>query len=1651
MKKQQPLHPLQTTNLIRENYLRYLKTLFPVQEENLRQNLWGELETTNMLVKGPLLEATPEFEKGRSIQTLIQQGILNKRFEKLCNPALPFERTLYKHQDQAIEKIAKYKRNTVVTTGTGSGKTETFLIPILNHLLEEEDAGTLYQPGVRALLLYPMNALANDQMKRLRKILKNYPQITFGRYIGDTETNEDAAIKKFYEQFPDEEILENETLSRMRMQKTPPHLLVTNYAMLEFLLLRPADNAFFDGETANHWKFIVIDEAHIYNGAMGMEIAMLLRRVKDRVLHHNQTIQAIATSATLGRGEQDFPEVVQFASTLFSEPFSWNQKDSTQQDVVKATRLPYHYGQKTWTVKSPSVFIEINKFLEKESNPADTISNFISICKKHSVPDFIIKKAANFAGASNSDLTINRFLFELLRENQSLATLKKHLEEESQFLNEIAPQIFPGEDEPIEPLISLVNLAGKAKPIDESASLLPARYHLFARALEGAFICLNHHKHPKDESRIFLKRHTECPHCQSPVFEVMTCIRCGSFYILGNIEEDHELKLLPYETNLKDLESTDTHFYYLGEQIAEENEDEDVISGSTEITAEKHEKYTICTGCGNLYEGQASKQFCDCSIETPKILLYDIKVSRDTNTLKKCVSCGARSNRGIVYRFLTGQDAPVSVLATALYQQIPPDTHEFQRELPGEGRKLLTFSDSRQDAAFFAPYLEGTYQRLFRRRLIIKSLLSDEDARAGLYTVDDITPSLKKRAEKLDIFDFNDTYVARNKIVKTWLMQELIALDRQISLEGVGLVKFKLRHHPSWKLSSALAAPPWNFSKEEAWNLTALLLDSLRQQGAVLFPDQVDPTSQEFEPRNFEFYVNESDPQTKKHIFSWVPKKGSNRRLDILEKILFSKYPEMDKGDLRSVSLEALKGIWREITTSRAWKDMFVKKQVNAPYQINYQAWNIIPLVEDNDEIVYRCNKCNNISSYNVHQVCPTFNCDGELEVFNPSSPYWTNNHYRNLYQNLNPIPMKTEEHTAQWTQNSALTKQQSFITGETNVLSCSTTFELGVDVGELQAVVLRNMPPTTANYVQRAGRAGRRTDSAAFTLTFAQRRSHDLMYYENPKKMVSGLMPPPIVSLQNEKIIRRHVHSVLFASFFRWAVDSYNHDYSRVWDFFFGKKQADTETITPPGIEIFQKFLQSRPKTVQDSLYRVIPEKLHKNFDLSNWGWVEHLTFDQVLNPFPNEEIDPALDRTIEEVISDFALINQEIEIASREKQYKLADQLQKTLVTLENLHLFGFLGSHNILPKYGFPTDVVPLRTTHIHIPEAKQVELDRDLRIAIGEYAPGNSIVAAKRVWTSAGIYKPPKKELDKFYFSECPHCKRFTYSRIEETENSTSICAACGNSINTKQRRNRGNFIIPRFGFIADSDQIGHVGDSRPKRFYSTIIHFGEYKTPGKEIVQNFSLTLDEKLSSSSIEIKKLCSPFGHIVVINKGMGGQGYRVCSICGFAAPPLFGKKSSNHKNPKTKNECRGKIEMLSLGHQFMTDVLELQINPKSHHVEEETWLSVLYAILEGASEAVGIRRDDINGTMHYANNSEIPSFILYDDVPGGAGHVAHIGNHLKETLITAYDRVKKDCCGPETSCYECLRNYRNQVYHDQLKRGKAKEFLEMVTKAFY
>jgi len=316
--------PVKASKEIVDKYLVYLKTIFKIKDEEYSRLLNNEISKRDYFYKGPYLDVTNSFESGKTTKDLVSNGTLTKSFLRFN---LSHDRKLYKHQELAIEKSLQ-GRNLVVSTGTGSGKTESFLFPILNYLskLNEDEMLT---PGVRAIIIYPMNALANDQMDRLRVILRDYPEITFGSYTGQTQKDYSKALANFHELNDYQNPMSNELISRDQMHDNPPHILITNYSMLEYLMLRPESSVFFEDDMAKLWKYIVLDEAHIYSGSTGIEVSMLLRRLKARLSNFN--IQFFLTSATLGTEKQN-REAVKFATDLCDTRFD-------ESDIIRAYRV----------------------------------------------------------------------------------------------------------------------------------------------------------------------------------------------------------------------------------------------------------------------------------------------------------------------------------------------------------------------------------------------------------------------------------------------------------------------------------------------------------------------------------------------------------------------------------------------------------------------------------------------------------------------------------------------------------------------------------------------------------------------------------------------------------------------------------------------------------------------------------------------------------------------------------------------------------------------------------------------------------------------------------------------------------------------------------------------------------------------------------------------------------------------------------------------------------------------------------------------------------------------------------------------------------------------------------------------------------------
>lgn len=1603
------IHPLYGKNKIAKSYQDFLASSFPISNRTIEEAFINELSMKDLLSKGPYLEVTAPYKKGATITDLVEIGELSPRFLSINQQELPSNRQLYTHQEKAIEK-ANLNKNFVVSTGTGSGKTEAFMMPILNALFKEIEEGTL-NAGVRALFVYPMNALANDQMKRLRSLLKDTPEITFGRYTGETEQFEAPALSKFESQNPGVKRIPNELLSRSEIRKNPPHILVTNYAMLEYLLLRPTDTDLFEGPYSNQWRFIVLDEVHSYNGANGIEIGMLLRRLKDRVLKNrpfNGSLQCIATSATLGSGAEAKRKVLQFAQNIFDEPFDYVSE--MENDLIVSERIDYADMHQIIYNPDWSIYEYLLTLLEKENYDNHDILKLKSYGLTEVECEQFIKK----------NLPVNQMLYYLLSQDKNLFDLRDLLKDKPRTLDDILIKLVAkkakfGEvkaQEVQQGVINLVNLAVAVTVEDTEEPLLPARYHVFIRAIEGCFVRL----HPEVKVSLQAKKVDE--NTGAPFFEIGVCGNCGQVHLIGEIEDDKFVQR-------KQSGHIDESFYYsafmLKENDVHEIEDEDENdSGDNENHQTSINEYQMCTACSTVWH--ASEEPVDCcssrQLGFSKCVTL-LKEDMKTKGHSKCNHCGKKRHNPIKL-FLTGSDGPAGVLATALYQQLIADskeviineniTEEIDDVFDGlfdetpttnvveevyEPQKLLIFSDSRQEAAYFAPYLDYKYEQQLWRTLMYKAIKNFEDSDGvGLKSW---ANEVYKLALKNNAYPGRMDEEEKRTMAEEFVMSEFVKGNDRSSLEGMGLVTFEMELPEGINKVIDKVVERFDLSSVEEWRaLVNSVFSTIRYMNIVTHLERSHNRSDRMKPVHFDMGLSKEGTDSKTYVKAWIPKR-SNARFDYVKRVFINK--GMDEEQAKEKSRNILDLLWKLTNQNQFFADFFVSRSGNNV--LMHDIWRV-----RQNRPLYECGSCKIITAYNVSDTCPTNACQGKLHPIDREN---INSHYLRTYEQMIPIPMNVKEHTAQLSPDKAADYQEKFVKGEINVLSCSTTFEMGVDVGGLEAVFLRNVPPETANYIQRAGRAGRRKSSVAFVLTFAQRRSHDLNFYQEPENIIAGIIQPPVLKMDNPKILKRHLNSLVLSTFFREN------------EKFFGTSlDFMGESINGSGPKKLQSFVRDLSPSLERSVERVTPKPLRElsHPELVDWKNDLLLTSDSLMNKVATRYYED-----LNEI--------KKLRLIEIDKGAIGIDKFNRIIKRVTSENLIGFLSTNNIIPKYGFPVDVVEMT---VFAGDKDDIRLSRDLSIAIGEYAPGSQIVANGSIYESTGIRKLKGFEVPTLFYTECENCK--TYNVVERIDpnfkESIVPCDECHE--NTRVHK----MIIPKFGFTAR--KLEKAGERKPGRENRSRVFFSEYFYSNEEDVKErqISTEMDKVLLLNDQSVNIKYSPYGKLSVISRGRNGRGYKICSLCGS----MVFDATNKHKNMMNKN-CEGKQENkhVHLGHEFTSDVLEIEFISISN--SPDSWESILYALLNGAGTALGINRRDIDGCIRRSYNNQ-PTIILFDKVPGGAGYMQEVFDELDIVIKAALKLVQSCQCGKETSCYGCLKDYSNQYCHDTLTRGSVQEFLQ-------
>lgn len=1594
--------PITAAENIKDEFIGYISTLFHISDKDYVAQFSAALREDGAISKGPYLDVSDSFKTGKSLAQMIEEGEASALFRDLegnipdGEKEIQINRGLYIHQEQALRKTNEGK-NLIVTTGTGSGKTECFLIPIINHLLREAEEGAL-SAGVRAILIYPMNALANDQMKRLRNLLKSYPSITFGVYNSSTKQNEQDGIVEYGKVYKDAnghplKPLKNEIISRDQMQKTPPHILVTNYAMLEYMMLRPKDDLVFSGAKL---RFLVLDEAHIYRGATGMETSLLLKRLKARISNPANVLH-ILTSATLGGKEAD-EDIVKFAQTVCNASFH-------TENIIRSQSVTPSYEKKAVDVPL-SMFAD----LVDPKKPLNTIAKDYGM----DIPD----------GVSDSE-----FLYDLCVSSSVYRDLRR-ITNHPMTIPEITIALRTYHNVTQQDVVNIIGVAVQASK--NKSALIKARYHMFAKALEGAYITFGKNK------RLMLNRNRSITidGDEWKVFECAICEDCGRVAVVGReIDGKIEFANSSYDPDLEYYllrDSRDLDF-----ELSEDDEDEPEEIGKND--------YLLCPKCGAIiHESLKFDPPCTCGIN------HYVKIRKARKSEGrgegKCPSC----NFGAFKTFYLGYDAATAVLGTSLFEELPESEkvlkskktelgakkslfgvsrQNTQVDLIRRKRQFLSFSDSRGEAAFFASYMTASYNEFLRRRGIWHIVEKNKENMAAhpweiQHFVDELTAyfdSCRTFAEPGDKGVENLTAVSRKN---AWIavLNEMVNARRSTSLTSLGIVQFNYKGNSIDVMRDVAEAH--NQKVEDVKALFDLLAMEIVYHGAL--EGNCDLTNDD---REYIFYTSKPkrvkrckdiDKDKKKaYLAGWssaVRKNGAFLKNGRLKRVMNTlAIDEVDANQLLQIYWdEVLRG---EESLSAAGNDEFY---------FSTDRFTISSGTEDMP--IYVCDVCGKTTMMNCKGMCTTLKCGGHLHRI-PHDSLLKDNHYAKLYQSSLMQPLHIKEHTAQLGREEQQKYQEMFINKEINALSCSTTFEMGVDVGDLETVYLRNMPPSPANYVQRAGRAGRGKNAAAFSLTYSKLSSHDFTYFKNPENMITGKIGVPLFTVRNEKVILRHIFAVALSDFFAKQVDVYN------------SNNADV-LLNGDGWERLCAYLNNRPKHLKEILKASIPEEMHEIMGINDYSWTDKLIGeDGVLRIAVDEFRD-----TVQYYVNEYQrLLAEGLTQQAAAVEKKLWSYRRGKEDNRGRNELIEFLVRNNVLPKYGFPVDTVELYQ-NANAATDKKLQMVRDLQLAISEYAPDSQVVADGKLYTSRYIRKLPQttgQEWETAYIAQCgnPSCMTWNY-RTMEPDMSGQQCVSCHEIISRSRWKQA---IEPRRGFVADEKPKDVPMRKPDKAFRSDDFYVGDAQ---RQIMQKYAFVMKD---GNRFQMETSIND-SLMVVCN-----DDFYVCPHCGYAESTTENMEvtgfnshqktlEKKHSTPWGKS-CEVKLVKNKLCHVFRTDVVRLVFaTPQAG--SQEVMLSVMYALLEALSSALDIERNDIKGCLHKVvyGNRLIYSIVLYDAVAGGAGHVRRLvtedGAQFRKVVEKAIAITKGCNCSP--SCYSCLRNYYNQKIHDLLNRKYAYSFLE-------
>ncbi len=1672
------LNPIVYTEKVVSDFLRYQITAYPFADENLYQQMriLLNLEETRAtpLFKGPYISLSRSFRKGAKITDLISEGILHPHLTHIA----PYP-NVYGHQESAIRAITT-KKTTLVSTGTGSGKTETFLYPIISRCLQLRDEGAA--AGIVAVIVYPMNALAEDQLGRLRELLAG-SGVTFGMYVGKTPENtsdapgkklRDGASKLDYERelekakrekqtyaiYPAEERVSRE---EMRTKGKQPRILLTNVNQLELLLTRQRDVELFNGARL---EFLVFDEAHTFTGAIGAETACLIRRLRSFCGKGTTDTTCIATSATIVDPERGADAGADFAARFFGVP---------PENVVMVQE---EYEPDLWVE-----FRQVTTALP--GNPAQHLKDVLNAVEGGDKAGELVQAA--FAAMTGNLIDANNWeqsLYEQLAANELVYQIAQSLET-PRLLTEFIADLVNRVGRKVSEEEVLCWLALGAASRKQHRPLLRPVVHGFIRGVSGAVVTfppklerpklwLSAEDATKDDTPLNSPANREeqeklnSLQARSEVVEelfrlpVMTCTTCGQHYFTHHVGDFSFFGKFPGGGQAINQR-------VIWKPLAPENGGKRVVLLDRLITTDEEDEIAeldanypsstvplyICRHCGTLHSETVNR--CDgCGREGKLVTLLAVRQKdKAPGKLTSCVACQALG------RLAPGgyREPARNVRAVAV-----SDVHVLAQNMihHAERRRLLVFADNRQDAAFQAGWMQD-----HARRFRLRSLMYDR-IKSSAVSVGDLTAYLD------DILEADDE-LSRALIPEVWRVARKEAEGVRHSEERRHFLRIQVLREIATGVKQRIGLEPWGRLKVEyaglsnqlefaaKWSLLlgitqdslvegiASLLDVTRRSNILL----------DREGRIFSKFWQAGDFEIQRGylpLMSGVPKGLKLRRSpsDDTNRVL---QWLSEKGDTLPRQVAKKWGVNKELINEfydELWQLLTEELQLLVTVTLTGNRNRALPRCAgvrqiDADKLrltvhqgVYRCNTCRRVHLRPTPRMaCMAWRCNGKIE-FEPENP----DDYNLMVLDQQFTMLRPREHSAQVPAPERETLERMF-KGDSEILNtlvCTPTLELGVNIGGLDSVLMRNVPPLPANYKQRAGRAGRQ-HRMAVNLTYARQASHDRAYYADPLKLLQGVVTPPRFNLRNSLMVKKHVHAAILTilnQLVRSATSitagdreeikaAFQHCFpNQVKNYLFDEKgnvrtspldvSVLTTVITKHEAIIFERlqeiFGQGWPKTdavvvSDDALQQYIrqtgeklTEVIKRVWRRLQWALAQMKLLDEVrqrkgtLDP-DEEALRQRCDRLVKKLKG----------IQSKKK---------REAEGYDDTNTYSVLAAEGFLPGYGLDIGSV-LATAQVprHFSGwISDFELPRPSAIALREYVPGNLIYANGNRFIPRFFHLEPQQQ---------PVLFQVDIANEAIVEIGTEV-RGTGAGLGVASLR-----AIP----ICDVDlpHQSQISDDEDYRFQMAVSLYG-YEQNRHNGGQAYTW------GNKTIQLRRGV----HLRIVNIGAaniirtpGGLGYPVCLVCGQSRSPLASEADKQAFAKEHLERCGQTVQPTGFFADVMADTLSFQDCDN-----REQAYSIVEAIRIGASNVLDMEIDDLQILIIGQPGRETVDALLYDPMPGGSGLLDQIISRWLEVIAAAKEVVEHCPSACETACIDCLHTFRNAHYHRHLNRHEAAKKLD-------